>query len=90
MGNMDIPRATYREVLAEPSCHLCGGTTLQLEGEGWAVDHLVPRAMGGDHSRANLRKAHSTCNKWRGSRPLSMGLYDRIHKRRQVELYVQE
>lgn len=32
------------------------------------LDHIIPRSRGGDHSDANLRTAHRTCNGYRGVR----------------------
>jgi 5-methylcytosine-specific restriction endonuclease McrA len=84
-----VSRATYAEVLREPRCHLCGHTLLELEGETWVVDHLVPRSLGGCDHRSNLRKAHSTCNRWRGDKALTEALYDHVAKRRRVALFVE-
>ena len=45
-------------------CHLCG-----MPGAD-SLDHLVPRAMGGDDSLDNLAPAHKRCNSSRGAMPL--------------------
>ncbi|WP_282939140.1 HNH endonuclease [Corynebacterium auriscanis] len=46
-------------------CHLCGmpGAT--------SIDHIIPRAAGGDDSLSNLRPAHTSCNSARGAQPLA-------------------
>ncbi|MGV0868463.1 HNH endonuclease [Corynebacterium kalidii] len=46
-------------------CHLCG-----LPGAD-TIDHLVPRAAGGDDSLDNLRPAHGDCNALRQDMPLT-------------------
>lgn len=55
-----------------PACWLCGNAVdpAAPRGSGWAgsVDHVVPRARGGDSEPANLRLAHRSCNSRRGSR----------------------
>lgn len=38
---------------------------------GLTVDHVVPRSLGGGDELANLRPAHSSCNKSRQARPVS-------------------
>jgi 5-methylcytosine-specific restriction enzyme A len=43
-------------------CHLCGHAGART------VDHLVPRAHGGDDGMANLAAAHGRCNEERGAR----------------------
>jgi hypothetical protein len=35
-----------------------------------SVDHIVPLARGGEHSRQNVQAAHWDCNSARGARPL--------------------
>lgn len=70
-------------------CHLCGGIALQLPGEHWVADHLVPVADGGQEVATNLAKAHSTCNKWRGAKPLSEAERARVAKRRRLELFIE-
>ena len=42
-------------------CWICGRPGAD------SVDHVVPRARGGDDSDTNLRAAHSTCNASRGA-----------------------
>lgn len=46
-------------------CHLCGRPGADT------VDHLVPRAAGGDDSMDNLRPAHQRCNSMRQDMPLN-------------------
>jgi hypothetical protein len=70
-------------------CHLCGSSRLELEGETWVADHLLTQYEGGPDHPLNMAKAHSTCNRWRGSRPLSPEMYDRVRQRRRVALYVE-
>ncbi len=43
------------------TCGICG-----LPGAD-TVDHIIPRARGGDHTPANLRAAHRACNSRRGA-----------------------
>lgn len=45
-------------------CHLCG-----MPGAD-SIDHVLPRALGGDDGLNNLRPAHSRCNSARGATPL--------------------
>jgi 5-methylcytosine-specific restriction endonuclease McrA len=50
------------------TCHLCGG---EVTREDWSIDHLVPLSFGGDHTRLNVKIAHTVCNARRGNRDLS-------------------
>ena len=50
------------QILKESTlCYLCGH-----EGAD-SIDHVIPVKMGGQTTRANLRPAHLTCNKARGT-----------------------
>ena len=52
-------------------CHLCGGQIVDVAGKhAPSVDHLAPRVQGGSDYPTNLRAAHLSCNKSRGSRAL--------------------
>lgn len=46
-------------------CHLCGmpGAT--------TIDHIIPRAHGGDDSLENLQPAHVSCNSARGKQSMN-------------------
>ncbi len=48
-------------------CHLCGEF---VRWDQASVDHLIPISKGGEHSYANTKLAHMTCNKRRGAKPL--------------------
>ncbi len=55
-------REVRAQVLAEETeCWICGGEDLD-DGDHWSVDHVRERRHGGDNSRANLRRAHLSCN----------------------------
>jgi len=85
-----INTALRKKITSTPGpCHLCGDDQLRLEGERWAADHLIPQCFGGEESEANMRKAHSTCNQWRGSKRMSEGLLQHIGSRRRLELLVE-
>lgn len=49
-------------------CHICGGATRKTakvpHPKAPTLDHVIPLARGGEHSRANVRCAHFECN-WR-------------------------
>lgn len=53
-------------------CHLCGGDidrSLSWPDPGYAtVDHVVPLSLGGEHSMANCKAAHLSCNSAKGNR----------------------
>lgn len=61
-----VTRERARLALTLPApCVRCGRTvTPEMV---WQVDHLVARAMGGGHDRANLGVAHVRCNTSAGS-----------------------
>jgi 5-methylcytosine-specific restriction endonuclease McrA len=44
-------------------CHICG---LRVAPADMSLDHLIPLALGGEHSARNLAVAHILCNKKRG------------------------
>lgn len=56
------------------SCHLCGKRLCRKhygrpgEPGAWEVDHSVPRALGGTDHGNNLRAAHTTCNRSKGTK----------------------
>lgn len=86
-----VPTGVRHEVLSEPWCWICGGTKLEIEGETWVVDHVIPLSRGGADERHNMRKAHgNTCNAWKSDRILDERLRQQIARRRRVELFVQD
>lgn len=44
-------------------CHICG---MRVAHTDMSLDHLIPLALGGEHSARNLAVAHILCNKKRG------------------------
>ncbi len=76
-------RARRRAAVSEPftveavferdgwRCHLCGKQVLRdarvPHPKAPTIDHLVPLADGGDHTRANVATAHFLCNSLRGA-----------------------
>lgn len=44
-------------------CHICG---MYVSPKEMSLDHLIPLALGGEHSKRNLAVAHMLCNKKRG------------------------
>lgn len=44
---------------------VCGICAQPIEG-GFDVDHIIPLVAGGEHSYANTRIAHPTCNRAKG------------------------
>lgn len=47
------------------TCHLCG---LLVPADDIHLDHVVPLALGGEHTAANLKVTHSLCNLRKGAR----------------------
>lgn len=54
------------------TCWLCGQpismSTPRTEPLGLSLDHVIPRARGGENTLENLRPAHLHCNRQRGMR----------------------
>lgn len=54
------------------TCHLCTFLVdMSLSGlDPWGptVDHVLPLALGGDDTPANVKLAHRDCNIWKGAR----------------------
>jgi hypothetical protein len=58
-------RQARAQVLAEETaCWICGLPA--KPGDQLVCDHVLPRALGGPSTRANLRAAHRSCNGRRG------------------------
>jgi 5-methylcytosine-specific restriction endonuclease McrA len=47
----------------EGICGICGEPVAREEFD---VDHVIPLALGGEHSYANVRLSHVPCNRRRG------------------------
>ena len=56
-------------------CHICRKrVNMNLEHNDKyspTMDHLIPISLGGDHSYANIRLAHRTCNSSKGNRAVN-------------------
>lgn len=57
------------EIAHDFRCLYCGDVCFRL-----TVDHVVPRARGGGHSRRNLAPACRFCNSSKGAHPLAVWL----------------
>jgi 5-methylcytosine-specific restriction endonuclease McrA len=53
-------------------CHICGKPFTDPSDPA-VLDHVRPRAYGGDHSPANLAAAHRSCNARKGSQVTWIG-----------------
>ena len=59
-----------------PNCHYCGEEMLWDYNRNWIkmkawcvqVDHIIPQALGGDESEANMVLCCSRCNSIKGDR----------------------
>lgn len=47
-------------------CGICGE---DVDPGNFHVDHIIPLALGGEHSYANTQPAHPVCNHRKGARP---------------------
>ena len=46
-------------------CHICKEPA---NPNDWHLDHIIPLALGGEHSYANTAVSHSMCNRRKGAR----------------------
>lgn len=60
--------AVDRAVLYERDGGVCGICRRAVARRESSVDHIIPLSKGGEHSYANTRIAHLTCNLARGNR----------------------
>lgn len=63
-----VEKVDYAEIIKRDRgrCHLCGKRVAKREIQ---LDHIVPLAVGGEHSAANLAVAHARCNLSKGAKP---------------------
>jgi len=68
----------YLEVIAKRDkykCHICRKrVNMNLDNThkySPTMDHLIPISFGGDHTYANIRLAHRTCNSSKGNRAIN-------------------
>ena len=45
-------------------CHICG---LVVDKDNWHLDHVIPIAVGGEHSYVNVAVSHPKCNLQKGA-----------------------
>ncbi len=57
-----------RDEIAERDKHLCHICGEWVSVHDATLDHLVPLARGGSHTRDNIKLAHMTCNSQKGAR----------------------
>lgn len=69
-GAAVVERFSHEEIAERDgwTCHICEEPVTR---ERWSIDHLVPLSFGGEHTRANVKLAHHSCNASRGNRDLS-------------------
>jgi 5-methylcytosine-specific restriction endonuclease McrA len=58
----------YAELLAECGmfCHIC--SMVIVDRSDLHMDHVIPLALGGTHTRDNIKPAHALCNLRKGAR----------------------
>jgi 5-methylcytosine-specific restriction endonuclease McrA len=80
LGSCSRRRARLRGVKVENVDHavvyerdggVCGICGEPVDVTDFHVDHIVPIALGGEHSYANAQVAHPACNKRKGVRLLA-------------------
>jgi 5-methylcytosine-specific restriction endonuclease McrA len=49
----------------EVECHICG---VRLPGASCHIDHIIPLARGGTHTKGNIAPAHPICNMRKGAK----------------------
>jgi len=54
------------QVVYERDEGVCGICLDPVERDEFDVDHIVPLALGGEHSYENVRTSHASCNRQRG------------------------
>lgn len=61
------PRFTHAEIYERDAarCHICGR---KVSKKAWHLDHIMPLAKGGDHSRRNVAVACARCNTRKGAK----------------------
>jgi 5-methylcytosine-specific restriction endonuclease McrA len=66
-GNGPVDRISEDEIFARDGerCHICGKP---VRRDQMSLDHIVPIALGGSHTMANVRLAHRRCNYRRAHR----------------------
>jgi 5-methylcytosine-specific restriction endonuclease McrA len=69
-GAESIELVTYEQLRQRDGhdCYLCGEFVTR---KTVSMDHVIPVSRGGNHTRENLRLAHSRCNSLKGDRLLS-------------------
>lgn len=66
--------ATYREVLRNQGEIQCGICLKPIRfREDLTIDHIIPRAKGGNSRLANLQPAHQKCNTAKADKILHIG-----------------
>lgn len=65
LKNVIVERIDPAEIYKRDNwrCHICGKRVAQKDA---TLDHLIPIAKGGGHTRLNVRLAHGHCNVKRG------------------------
>lgn len=61
----EVVTADVVYALSGGKCGICGSELSRLEMH---IDHVVPLALGGEHSYANVQAAHKKCNSRKGAR----------------------
>lgn len=57
-----------RQEIYDRDSGTCGACRQPVDPDSaWQVDHVVPLAAGGTHTRANVRLTHGTCNNGRNT-----------------------
>ena len=57
-----------RDEIAERDNHLCHICGEWVGAQEMTIDHVVPLARGGSHTKDNIKLAHKVCNSRKGAR----------------------